>query len=311
MGAFVTFSKLVMLTLVPYVFASQGTMLSGRAGVFNVSQEGIMLAGASVGFLGAYLSGGNLLYGALLAMVMGGLFGLVLAYLTTTMKMDQFVVGLALFFIGLALSTLLYKLVIGVTLTPPLIPTLQEVPLPGLSRIPVVGEILFRQNVLVYLAVLISLALSVFLYYTGPGMALRAVGENPMAADSLGVNVSLARYLTTILGSMLMGLAGAYLPMVYTGTFTEGMVRGRGWLSIALTFFGGWSPHLIFLGSLFFAGVEVLAFRVQVTGVGIPYQFILMLPYVATILVMLPTFRRLRVPAFLGRNYDRERRMLL
>jgi simple sugar transport system permease protein len=110
---------------------------------------------------------------------------------------------------------------------------------------------------------------------------------------------------------MLMGLAGAYLPMVYTGTFTEGMVRGRGWLSIALTFFGGWSPHLIFLGSLFFAGVEVLAFRVQVTGVGIPYQFILMLPYVATILVMLPTFRRLRVPAFLGRNYDRERRMLL
>jgi len=300
-----------MLTLVPYVFASQGTMLSGRAGVFNVSQEGIMLAGASVGFLGAYLSGGNLLYGALLAMVMGGLFGLVLAYLTTTMKMDQFVVGLALFFIGLALSTLLYKLVIGVTLTPPLIPTLQEVPLPGLSRIPVVGEILFRQNVLVYLAVLISLALSVFLYYTGPGMALRAVGENPMAADSLGVNLSLARYLTTILGSMLMGLAGAYLPMVYTGTFTEGMVRGRGWLSIALTFFGGWSPHLIFLGSLFFAGVEVLAFRVQVTGVGIPYQFILMLPYVATILVMLPTFRRLRVPAFLGRNYDRERRMLL
>lgn len=311
MGAFVAFSKLVMLTLVPYVFASQGTMLSGRAGVFNVSQEGIMLAGASVGFLGAYLSGGNLLYGALLAMVMGGLFGLVLAYFTTTMKMDQFVVGLALFFIGLALSTLLYKLVIGVTLTPPLIPTLQEVPLPGLSRIPVVGEILFRQNILVYLAILISLTLYVFLYYTGPGMALRAVGENPMAADSLGVNVSLARYLTTILGSMLMGLAGAYLPMVYTGTFTEGMVRGRGWLSIALTFFGGWSPHLIFLGSLFFAGVEVLAFRVQVTGVGIPYQFILMLPYVATILVMLPTFRRLRVPAFLGRNYDRERRMLL
>lgn len=301
----------MMLTLVPYVFASQGTMLSGRAGVFNVSQEGIMLTGASVGFLGAYLSGGNLLYGALLAMVMGGLFGLVLAYLTTTMKMDQFVVGLALFFVGLALSTLLYKLVIGVTLTPPLIPTLQEVPLPGLSRIPVVGEVLFKQNVLVYLAILISLMLYVFLYYTGPGMALRAVGENPMAADSLGVNVSLARYLTTILGSMLMGLAGAYLPMVYTGTFTEGMVRGRGWLSIALTFFGGWSPHLIFLGSLFFAGVEVLAFRVQVTGVGIPYQFILMLPYVATILVMLPTFRRLQVPAFLGRNYDRERRMLL
>lgn len=300
-----------MLTLVPYVLASQGTMLAGRAGVFNVSQEGIMLVGASVGFLGAYLSGGSLLQGMVLAMVVGGIFGLALAYLTTTLKMDQFVIGLALFFIGLALSTLLYRLAIGVTLTPPLIPTLREVPVPGLGRIPVLGEIFFRQNVLVYGSVLLSLALYLFFRYTGPGMALQAVGENPMAADSLGINVPLTRYLTTIVGSMLIGLAGAYLPMVYTATFTEGMVRGRGWLSIALTFFGGWSPHLIFLGALFFAGVEVLAFRVQVTGVGVPYQLILMLPYLATIAVMMPTFRRLRMPAFLGKNYDRERRILL
>lgn len=270
-----------------------------------------MLAGASAGFLGAYLSGGSLLQGMALAMVVGGLFGLALAYFTTTLKMDQFVVGLALFFIGLALSTLLYRLAIGVTLTPPLIPTLREVPVPGVSRIPVLGEIFFRQNVLVYASVLLSLALYLFFRYTHPGMALQAVGENPMAADSLGVNVSLTRYLTAVVGSMLIGLAGAYLPMVYTATFTEGMVRGRGWLSIALTFFGGWSPHLIFLGALFFAGVEVLAFRVQVAGVGVPYQLILMLPYLATIAVMMPTFRRLQVPAFLGKNYDRERRMLL
>ncbi|MDR7427619.1 MAG: ABC transporter permease [Armatimonadota bacterium] len=307
----VTFARLVMLTLVPYVLAGQGTMLAGRAGVFNVAQEGIMLVGASVGFLGAYLSGGNLLQGMLLAMAVGGLFGLALAYFTTTLKMDQFVTGLALFFIGMALSTLLYRLAIGVTLTPPLIPTLRELPLPGLSRIPLLGVVLFRQNALVYGAVLLSLALYLFLYSSGSGMALRAVGENPMAADSLGVNVNLTRYLTTVTGAMLMGLAGAYLPMVYTATFTEGMVRGRGWLSIALTFFGGWSPHLIFLGALFFAAVEVLAFRVQVTGVGIPYQLILMLPYLATMAVMMPTFRRLQVPAFLGKNYDRERRALL
>lgn len=307
----VTFARLAMLTLVPYVLAGQGTMLAGRAGVFNVAQEGIMLVGASVGFLGAYLSGGSLLQGILLAMAVGGLFGLALAYFTTTLKMDQFVTGLALFFIGMALSTLLYRLAIGVTLTPPLIPTLRELPLPGLSRIPLLGEVLFRQNALVYGAVLLSLALYLFLYSSGSGMALRAVGENPMAADSLGVNVVLTRYLTTVAGAMLMGLAGAYLPMVYTATFTEGMVRGRGWLSIALTFFGGWSPHLIFFGALFFAAVEVLAFRVQVTGVGVPYQLILMLPYLATMLVMMPTFRRLQVPAFLGKNYDRERRALL
>jgi ABC-type uncharacterized transport system permease subunit len=288
----VNFAKLVMLALVPYVLASQGTMLGGRTGIFNVAQEGIMLVGASVGFLGAYLYG-SLLHGLLLAMLAGALFGLALAYFTTTLKMDQFVIGLALFFFSLGLSTLFYKFVIGVTLQPPLIPTLQDVPIPGLSQIPILGDVLY------YL-----------LYKTSIGLELRAVGENPKAADSLGVNVSLMRYATTIAGGMLMGLAGAYLPMVYTGTFTEGMVQGRGWIAIALTFFGGWSPHLILLGSLFFAGIEVLALRMQIGGFGIPYQFLLTLPYIATILVMMFAFKWVRVPAFLGQNYDRERKTL-
>lgn len=306
----VTFAKLVLLTLVPYVLASQGTMLGGRTGVFNVAQEGIMLVGASVGFLGGYLFG-SLLYGVLLAMLAGGLFGLALAFFTTTLKMDQFVIGLALFFIGVGLSTLLYKLVIGVTLVPPLIPTLPDVPIPGLSQIPILGNLFFNQNWLVYLTILLSIFLYYLLYKTSIGLELRSVGENPMAADSLGVNVLVMRYTTAIVGGMLMGLAGAYLPMVYTGTFTEGIVRGRGWLAIALTFFGGWSPHLIFLGSLFFAGIEVLSFRVQVQGTSIPYQFLLMLPYVATILVMMPAFKWVRAPAFLGQNYDREKRTLV
>ncbi len=305
----IAFAKLVMLTLVPYVLAGQGTMLGGRTGVFNVAQEGIMLVGAAVGFLGAYVYG-NLLVGLVLAMLVGGLFGLALAYFTTTLKMNQFVIGLALFFFAMGLASLLYKLVIGVTLKPPLIPTLEDVPVPGLSQIPILGDVLFNQNWLVYLTILLSIFLYYFLYRTRLGLELRSVGENPQAADSLGVNVSLMRYITATAGGMLMGLAGAYLPMVYTGTFTDGMVKGRGWLAIALTFFGGWSPHLIFLGALFFAGIEVLAFRVQVSGGGIPYQFLLMLPYVATILVMIPAFRRVRVPAFLGQNYDREKRTL-
>ncbi len=305
----VNFARLVMLALVPYVLASQGTMLGGRTGLFNVAQEGIMLVGASVGFLGAYLYD-SLFYGLLLAMLVGGLFGLALAYFTTTLKMNQFVIGLALFFFGVGLSTLFYKFVVGVTLQPPLIPTLQNVPIPGLSQIPVLGDIFFTQNWLVYFAVLLSLFLYYLLYQTSFGLELRAVGENPKAADSLGVNVSRMRYGTAIVGGMLMGLAGAYLPMVYTGTFTEGMVQGRGWIAIALTFFGGWSPHLIFLGSLFFAGVEVLALRVQIGGFGIPYQFLLTLPYIATIFVMMFAFRWVRAPAFLGQNYDREKRTL-
>jgi len=298
-----------MLAMVPYVLASQGTMLGGRTGLFSVSQEGIMLVGASVGFLGAYLYD-SLIYGILLALFVGGLFGLALAYFTTTLKMNQFVIGLALVFFGVGLSTLLPKLAIGVTLQPPLIPTLKSVPIPILSGIPILGPILFNQNLLVYFAILLSLFLYYLLYKTSSGLELRSVGENPKAADSLGVNVSRMRYVTAIVGGMLMGLAGAYLPMVYTGTFTQGMVQGRGWISIALTFFGGWSPLPILLGSLFFAGVEVLALRVQVGGLGVPYQFLLTLPYIATILVMIFASRRLRPPAFLGQNYDRERRTL-
>jgi ABC-type uncharacterized transport system permease subunit len=308
-GQLINFAKLVILALVPYVLASQGTMLGGRTGLFSVAQEGIMLVGASVGFLGAYLAG-SLLVGVLAALVVGALFGLALAYFTTTLKMNQFVIGLALFFIGLALSTLFFKIVVGVTLQPPLIPTLRDIPIPGLSRIPLIGPIVFDQNWLVYVTILLSAFLYYLLYKTSLGLELRAIGENPKAADSLGINVTLRRYVVAIVGGMLMGLAGAYLPMVYTGTFTEGMVRGRGWLSIALTFFGGWKPHLIFFGALFFAGVEVLSLRVQVLGSGIPYQFLRMLPYIATILVMMPAFKGVRAPAFLGQNYDREKRTL-
>lgn len=305
----ITFIKLVILTMVPFVLAGQGTMLGGRAGVFNVAQEGIMLAGASIGFLASFLYG-SLIYGVLAAMLTGGLFGLALAYFTTSLKMDQFVIGLALFFVGTGLSTLLPKLVIGVTLVPPLIPTLKDVPIPLLSRIPFLGDIFFNQNWLVYFSILVTLGLYYFLNKTSYGLELRSVGENPLAADSLGVNVVLMRYLTSVVGGMLIGLAGAYLPMVYTGTFTEGMVRGRGWIAIALTFFGGWNPHTIFYGSIFFAAVDVLAYQVQVGGSVVPYQFLLMLPFIATIVVMMFSFRRARVPAFLGMNYDREKRSL-
>ncbi len=309
MEILITFLRLVLLSMVPFVLASQGTMLGGRTGIFNVAQEGIMLLGASLGFLVSYQVG-NTFVGMLAAMAAGALFGLLLAYFTTTLKMNQFVIGLSLFFIGVGLSTLLPKLIIGITLSPPLIPTLPEVSIPLLSQIPVLGPILFKQNGLVYFSILLSLALWYFLYRTQRGLELRAVGENPMAADSLGINVVRARYWTAILGGALIGLAGAYLPMVYTGTFTEAMTRGRGWLAIALTFFGGWSPLTILTGSLFFAGVEVLAFRAQVIGLALPYQYLLMVPYLATILIMVLTFRKARVPAFLGQNYDREKRNL-
>lgn len=303
------FLKLIFLYMVPFVLASQGTMLSGRTGLFIVAQEGIMLFGSAVGFLVSY-STGNIILGMLAALGCGAIFGLALAYFTTTMKMDQFVISLALFFVGFGLHTLIPKLALGVTSVLPRIATLKDVPIPLLSQIPFLGEILFQQNALVYFSIILSIFLWYFMYKTSLGLEMRSVGENPMAADSLGVNVTMWRYITAVFGGALMGLAGAYLPMVFAGTFTPNIVAGRGWIAIALTFFGGWSPLNIMFGSLFFAGVDSLASSAQVSGIGIPYQFLLMLPYIATLLVMIFTFRRSRAPAFLGRNYDREKRIL-
>jgi simple sugar transport system permease protein len=305
----IEFLRLVLLSMVPFVLAGQGTMLGGRTGVFNVAQEGMMLVGASVGFLVSFFSG-SIFLGIIVAMLSGALFGFALAYFTTSLKMNQFVIGLSLFFIGLGVSTLLPKLILGITLTPPLIPTLKSIPIPLLSQIPFIGPILFKQNILVYVSVLVSIGLWYFLFRTQKGLELRSVGEYPMTADSLGINTTKMRYWSTIIGGMLIGMAGAYLPMVYAGTFTEGMTMGRGWLAIALTFFGGWSPLPILYGSLFFSAVEVLAFRVQVIGSFLPYQILQMFPYIATILVMILTFKRARVPGFLGNNYDREKRSL-
>ncbi len=305
----IDFLRLIPFYMVPFVLAGQGTMLGGRTGVFNVAQEGMMLFGSAVGFLGTYYSGSPLV-GVLLAMVSGALFGLALAYFTTSLKMDQFIIGLALFFIGFALHTLIPKLVLGITLTQPRIQTLEAVPIPLLSKIPALGDIFFNQNYLVYFSVLLSIALWYFMYRTKYGLEMRSVGENPLTADSLGVNVTFWRYLMTVLGGALIGIAGAYLPMAVSGTFTPNSIAGRGWISIALTFFGGWAPTPILFGSVFFAFWDSLAATVQVGNIGIPFQFIQMLPYLATILVMVFTFRRSRVPTFLGQNYDREKRSL-
>jgi len=210
METIIDFLRLVLLSMVPFVLAGQGTMLGGRTGVFNVSQEGIMLVGASIGFLVSYFSG-SIFIGVIVAMLAGGMFGLALAYFTTSLKMNQFVIGLSLFFIGLGVSTLLPKLILGITLSPPLIPTLKNISIPVLNQIPLIGPILFNQNILVYVSILVSIGLWYFLYRTQKGLELRSVGEYPMTADSLGINTTRMRYWSTIIGGMLIGMAGAYL----------------------------------------------------------------------------------------------------
>jgi simple sugar transport system permease protein len=282
-------------------------MLGGLAGVFSVSQEGVMLLGASVGFLVSYGTGSSTV-GVLVAAGVGAVFGFALGWATTVLRLDQFVVGLALFFAATGLAGLLYRIVIGQTATTPLVDTLPRLDIPLLSDIPLLGIALFSHNLLVYLAALLAVGLWFFLYRTRAGLNLRSVGENPKAADSLGIPVVRTRLWTTAAGGALMGVAGAFLPLVYTGTFTEGIVGGRGWLAIALTFFGGWRPQFIAAGALFFATMDVVALRAEVSGIDIPSQVLLVIPYVATLVVMVFAFRWARVPEFLGRNYDRESR---
>lgn len=302
------FLTLLVPMWVVFTLAAQGTLLSGRAGVFNVTQEGVMALGASVGFVAAFKLDSNLA-GLLLAFAVSALVGLVLAYMTTQLRMDQFVVGLALFFAATGAAGLLYREVIGVTLTPPKIDTLSKIKIPLLGDLPVVGDALFRQDYVFYFAVFLSIALWWFMQRTSAGLNFRSVGENPKASDSLGINVTLARTWSTVVGSGLVGMAGAYFPLHFTGIYTDGMIGGRGWLVIALAFLGGWRPLYIVAGAAFFAGMDVLAQKAQVLGVGIPHQFIEMMPFVATLLVMVFAFRWARQPGYLGLNYDRESRM--
>ncbi|MGY1642234.1 ABC transporter permease [Geodermatophilus sp. SYSU D00703] len=307
MTEFAALAQLTVIAMVPYLLASLGTMLGGLAGVFSVSQEGVMLLGAAVGFLVSYGTGSNTL-GVLLAAGIGAVFGLALGWATTALRLDQFVVGLALFFAATGLAGLLYRVVVGQAATTPRVDTLPRLEIPLLSDIPVLGVALFSHNLLVYLALLLAAGLWFFLYRTRAGLDLRSVGENPKAADSLGIRVAGARLWTTTVGGALMAVAGAFLPLVYTGTYTDTIVGGRGWLAIALTFFGGWRPQFIALGALFFAAMDVIALRAEVSGIDVPSQVLLVVPYVATLLVMVFAFRWARVPEFLGRNYDRESR---
>ena len=265
MNEVMSFLQLVVTAMVPFILAAQGTMLAGRAGVFNVAQEGLMMLGASVGFLVSLKFGGNLV-GLVAAALVGGVFGWFLGWVTTRFRLDQFVIGLALFFAATGIASLLYKVVIGVTLTAAAHPDPRRPQHPAAVVDPGAGPVLFQQSAMVYFAFLVSGLLYWLLYRTNHGLKLRSVGENPKAADSLGVNVARTRIWCSAAGGALMALAGAYLPMTYTGTYTEGMVAGRGWLAIALAFFGGWRPQYILAGSAFFAGMEVLALRVQVGG---------------------------------------------
>lgn len=289
----------------PLLFATMGELLSERAGVLNLGIEGTMLLGAMAGYLVAYQTG-SLWLGLAGALLTGTLLGLLMAFMAVTLGVSQHVSGLGITLLATGLSLYIYRMVIGSPSVPPSIQPFPILSIPVLSRLPVMGPILFQQYLLVWIALALVPLTSLLLFRTPLGLKIRTVGENPKAAEVAGVSVYGIRYLCLIAGGALMALGGAFLSMAHFNMFLFGMVAGRGWISIALVVFGNWRPGKCLAGALFFGGLDALQLRLQAVGFqAVPYQFFLILPYILTIVALVSVSRRAAYPASLLLPYKR------
>jgi general nucleoside transport system permease protein len=301
--AFTAIALTVITAATPLLLAALGELVAERSGVLNLGVEGMMLAGAVSGFAATLATGSHAL-GILVAALAGAALALVFAVLTLSLLANQVATGLALTIFGIGLSALVGASFVG---TPS--PRLPQLEVPGLTDLPVIGPILFGQDALVYLSLLLTAGVAWFLSRTRAGMILRACGENAEAAHALGHPVRRARYLATLFGGAMAGLAGAYLSLAYTPMWIEAMTAGRGWIALALVVFAAWRPWRLLLGAYLFGGVTILQLHAQGWGVfAVPSQVLSMLPYLATVLVLVvisagPWRGRLNAPACLGQPF--------
>jgi simple sugar transport system permease protein len=286
----------------PYLYAGIGETFGQRSGVLNLGVEGQMLLGAFAAFYAVYRTG-SLVLGLLAAIIVGGLMGLAMAFVSVTLRAKQGISGIGFYLFGLGMSDLLFQKLLGTVQT---LSGFQPLPIPFLSRIPVVGEIFFNQNLLVYVAYLLVPLATYVMNQTTFGLKIRAVGENPEAADSLGVSVSRVRYITVTMGGVLSGLAGASLSIALLNVFQQNLTSGLGFIAVALVYFGGWRPLGLLAGSLLFSMVNALQLWVQVLGLPIPSEFAVMMPYVLTIVALVVAVQRVRPPTALTKPFVRE-----
>ena len=284
----------------PLIFATLGELICERAGVLNLGIEGIMVAGAFAGWMAVY-SGTGLWTGVMVAMVVGMAFGLIHSVLTVPFGLSQHVVGLGVTLLATSSTYYAYRLALPEVTSPPKITAFQPFEIPILSDIPLIGPALFAQTPMTYLAFALVAVVSVVLYRTPLGLALRAAGENPAAVAAQGLSVTGIRMGAVIVGSGFMAMGGAFLTMSAFDSFFFEMVNGRGWICIALVVFGAWKPGKALLGAVLFAAFDALQIRVQQTPLGadIPYQIFLMTPYVLSILALIVMSRRAEVPGAL------------
>jgi ABC-type uncharacterized transport system permease subunit len=293
----------------PLIFATMGELICERAGVLNLGIEGIMVMGAFTGWFAVYL-GMPLWMGVVVAFGSGMLFGLLHSVLTVPFGLSQHVVGLGVTLLATATAAFIYRLALPEVTSPPRIEPFQPWELPVLSDIPFLGEALFSQTALTYLAFLTAIAVAVVLTRTPLGLALRAVGENPSAAAAQGLSVTGLRMGAVIVGSGLMAVGGAFLTLSAFSSFFFDMVNGRGWICIALVVFGAWRPGKAVLGAILFAAFDALQVRLQQTPMGavLPYQLFLAMPYILSILALVVMSRRAEVPQALMIPYNKGER---
>jgi len=285
----------------PYLYATIGETWGQRSGLVNLGVDGIMLMGAYAAFFVTFKTG-SLALGLLAAIVVGGLLGLVMAFFSVTLRAEQGITGIGVYLFGLGMSNLLFRKTLGTVETVSGFPPIR---IPILSAIPVIGPIFFRHNLLVYGAFALVPISWFVLNKTTLGLKIRAVGDNPEAADSLGVSVAKVRYLTETVGSVLAGVAGASLSIALLNVFQENLTSGMGFIAVALVYFGGWRSVGALAGAILFSMVNALQLWLQVIGVRIPPDFAIMMPYVLTIVVLAFTAQRVRAPAALSKPFER------
>lgn len=285
----------------PYLYASIGEMFAQRSGVLNLGVDGIMLVGAFAAFYGT-LTTGSVWIGVAAAMFAGLAMGLLMSVISVTLKAEQGISGIGLSLFGLGLSSLLFKTLVGTVKT---VDGFRPIRIPALSEIPYLGDIFFSQSLPVYVAFLLVPVSWYVLERTPWGLKVRAVGQNPAAADTLGVNVNRVRYVCVCLGAVLAGLAGASLSIALVNLFQENLTAGAGYIAVALVYFGGWRPAGILMGALLFSTVTAIQLRMQVLGIQIPSDFAVMAPYILTIVALTFSANRARQPAALTKLFER------
>ena len=292
----------------PLIFGTLGELVCERAGVLNLGIEGIMTAGAFSGWLCVYM-GGDLWTGVAVAALVGALFGLLHGFMVVSLGLSQHVIGIGITLLATSLSYYTYRLVFPKVTSPPKIEAFEPLTIPLLGNIPVLGPALFQQTPLTYLAFVMVVAVSWFLYQTPVGLAVRSVGENPTAVEAQGISVTAVRIVAVMLGSALMGVGGSFITLSAFNSFFFDMMNGRGWICIALVVFGSWRPGKAFLGAILFGVFDAYQLRLQqLAGSVVPYQLFLMMPFLLSILALIVMSRRVAYPRALMVPYRKGER---